>query len=202
MVLGENATSGESGQGISTLWVTEAILAHDSMHGYAPRGRPECSRGSGERRGREVSSIENGGEKSGTGERARICAAALQSLPLAVGDRRLWETYIRRQRGVQGARTGGKGVVRWGGRGGTAKSALHEMRQGLDVPQPANQETSTVDRENRATRTLEPTGGPPSGPQHAVGPRSRGTYVVHRRPSGVASKDALPQKPRGGHPPR
>ena len=73
---------------------------------------------------RKVPSIENGGKKSGTGERARICAAALQSLPLAEGDRRLWETYIRRQRGVQGARTGGKGVVRWGGRGEGGKECI------------------------------------------------------------------------------
>jgi len=74
------------------------------------------------------------------------------------------------------------------------------MRKGFHVPQPANHETSTVYREHGAASTLEITGGQPSGPQNAVGPRSRGTYVAHQSLSGVASKDALPQKPRGGHP--
>jgi hypothetical protein len=41
--------------------------------------------------------MKNGGEKSGTRERAHVGASDLQASPLAEGDRRLWGIYIRRQ---------------------------------------------------------------------------------------------------------
>jgi len=49
-------------------------------------------------------SIENGGEKSGTRERAQVGASDLQASPLSEGDRRLWGIYSRRHPEAQGAR--------------------------------------------------------------------------------------------------
>ena len=63
---------------------------------------------------RNAPSTENGA--SGTGERAQVGASDRQASPLSGGDRRLWDMYIRRQREVQGARTGGAAGVSLGGR--------------------------------------------------------------------------------------
>jgi len=66
-----------------------------------------------------------------------VGASDLQASPLSEGDRRLWVIYSKRQRGAQGARTGGGGVVRLGGRGG--KEAKQEgggvgRREGIKIP--------------------------------------------------------------------
>jgi hypothetical protein len=68
----------------------------------------------------KVTSIENGGETSGTGERARKWASDRQALPLAEGDRRLWGMYIRRRGRAERARAVAVVGVRLGGPGGRA----------------------------------------------------------------------------------
>ena len=124
---------------------------------------------------RKAPSIENGGKGSETRERAQMGASDLQASPSAEGDRQLWGIYIRRQRGAQGAWTGGAGVVRWGGRGrgnrgGPMKWVRVPERLEYDAPVGSNQ---PLWRPHRSSGTVasRPTlgeqdtrrGGPPEG---------------------------------------
>jgi len=61
---------------------------------------------------RKVPSIENGGETSRTGERARMGTSARQASPRSEGDRKLQSSYIRRYGGLQGIPASGAAAVR------------------------------------------------------------------------------------------
>ena len=151
--------------------------------------------------------MKNGGEKSGTRERAQVGASDLQASPLSEGDRRLWGVYIKRQRVVQE-----NADWRWGrcvvGRtwGEKQREDRDGMRRGSKHPSSPNSKGFTVYLENPAISNVELTGAQLSVPHNAAGERPTAPRRLHGatehqwggfkgRPPAAASRRGIPRVP-------